>query len=168
MKSVIYTFAVGCLVMACGGSPKTVNSPPPPKSDPIPKTAGASCKAVGEAVANHENVPPDMADMRPKIASLVETKCSEDKWSDEARSCFASAQSDAEFEACASSKLTPEQTKSIEAAASAMGGAKDVGAKDAGAKDVKTDAAATPPKPKKATRGGTVKDNGADPCQGGQ
>jgi hypothetical protein len=154
---------VCCLLVACGGSSKQVVKPTP---DPIPATAGPSCKDVTAHLAT-------LADRDPaqdaKANDALRARCETDKWSDEARNCLGTASSDGEVDGC-KSKLTSQQAGAFPApAAKAMdatstgadpwGGSGGGGAND---KDKGTR--------KKKTRGYEKKGKGADsdPCEGGE
>ena len=143
------------LLVACGGSPKEVAKPTP---DPIPKTAGPSCKDVTAHLAT-------LADRDPaqdaKADGGLRAHCESDGWNDEARSCLSTASSDDEVDGC-KTKLTAQQLtafpKSAKSESAAAGSGKDPWAtpKD-GAKH--------------KTRGYVPKDKNkkdSDPCEGGE
>jgi hypothetical protein len=159
MRALLFSFVVA----ACGGgSAKPVVKPEEPKPDPIPMTAGPTCKAVGEQIVTFNDM---SADLKSKAAALVETRCTDDKWTDEARSCFATATNGGEGEACAKEKLTKDQIlafeRDIEALMTAEGGAE--------AKKAQEPPEAPKPKAGKGTtRGVKQKPKGGDPCQGGE
>jgi hypothetical protein len=158
------------LCMACGGGNKKHTDTTP--TDPIPKTAGPECGAVGEhlaTLADHDAAAgPDKA-MAQKIAGA----CKTDAWSDDARSCFATANSDDEALGCMKLLTEPQhqafdkatRTKAKEPAAAMAPATADSEAEPA--------AAEPPPPPKKATTRGPVKKDkpksrSGDPCQGGE
>ena len=159
-------FALVFLVLAagCGGGNKSTK-PPDPKPDPIPATAGPDCTSVANHVVTVALA--DKPDLHAKGVALVRTRCSDDKWADDVRSCFATAASHAEVEGCVE-KLPEPQRRRLEAE-----GRKLVGDSDA-------TTAAPPPssvpdkpdaKPRGNTRGGTKKGpkpQSGDPCQGGE
>src|SRR5580765_6450697 len=98
--------ALVCSVLvACGGGggpAKTVAKPTP---DPIPKTAGPSCKEVTAHLATlAEREPADDA----KANDSLRARCESDGWNDEARNCLATATSDEEVDGC-KTKLTAQQ-----------------------------------------------------------
>jgi len=150
------------MCMACGGGNKKV-APTPPTPDQIPKTAGPDCSAVAEhlaTLAEHDAVKgPDKA-----MGAKINEHCKADAWADDARSCFATANTDDEAEGCmklltdTQKKVFTEVAKKSEPAAA--------------------DAAAPPkeapksPSPKGTTRGATKKGDKptrtGDPCQGGE
>src|SRR5438067_3985351 len=103
------------VLVACGGSPKQDAKTTP---DPIPKTAGPSCKDVTAHLAT-------LADRDPaqdaKADGGLRQHCESDAWNDEARSCLGTASSDDEVEGC-KTKLTAIQQKAFPAAAKATGG----------------------------------------------
>ncbi|HTR49538.1 MAG TPA: hypothetical protein VMJ10_02460 [Kofleriaceae bacterium] len=148
-------------VAACGGSQKP--AAPPPTPDPIPQTAGPSCKDVTVHLAT-------LADRDPtQDASANETlrqRCTSDKWSDDARSCLATAQSDDEVNGC-KTKLTDAQRSAFPAPKAAAdpwaaqkGDAAGAGA-PGGAADQQQGVRRTRAPQKKAKTGG-------DPCEGGE
>jgi hypothetical protein len=161
MRVLALTFAMWC--MACGGGNKKVESTAP-TPDQIPRTAGPECSAVGEhlaTLADHDAVKgPDKA-----MGAKLTEHCKADAWTDEARSCFATANTDDEAEGCV--KLLTDTQKKVFT---------DVAKKGEPAA-VQSDAAAAPPKEapktpsKGTTRGATKKDKPTrtgDPCQGGE
>lgn len=105
--------AVLLLTAACGGSAKPAKTSTDSTSagsgavaDPIPRTAGPECTVVADRLAIA--AAPDRTDEQAKIRADAATRCREDQWSDEARSCFAAVENEAEFEGCVG-MLTPEQ-----------------------------------------------------------
>jgi hypothetical protein len=162
IRALLFSFVVA----ACGGGAKP---PPaqvePPKPDPIPVTAGPTCKAVAEHIAIVNNLPDDL---RPQATALLETRCTEDKWTDEVRSCFNTAQSGEEGEACAKEKLTKDQLAAVERDIEKLM-AEHQGKQ--GEPATSADKAPPPPPDKKSkgtTRGATKKPKAGDPCQGGE
>lgn len=141
------------VVVACGGSPKQ-SATTPTKTDPIPKTAGPSCKAVVDHLATLADRDPTQA---AKGDATLRSRCESDAWSDDARNCFATAQSDAEVDGC-KSMLQPNQRDAFTASAPP------------------TPAAAAPAPapaqesvaPKHGTRGPVKKGKTGDPDEGGQ
>jgi hypothetical protein len=142
------------VVVACGGSPKKATTPPP--ADPIPKTAGPSCKAVVEHLATLGDRDPTQA---AKGDATLRGKCESDAWNDDARNCFATAQSDAELDGC-KSMLTPGQREAFGAGKDAPGG----GAAAPAPAAAPTPAMAAP----KHSRGPVKKGKTGDPDEGGQ
>ena len=151
--------ALVVITVACGGGSKPVAAPPP-APDPIPKTAGPACDVVGDKLASvlHADKPDAQASAKAELTA----RCTSDKWSDEARSCFATVESDAELDGCrqhldeaqksALAKLAPASAEPTPAAAPAPA------------------VEAAPPKtPKKrATRGAQPKGYSSDPQEGGE
>lgn len=146
----IHALVLG-LVLGCGGSAKHT-APPPPPPDPIPKTAGPSCKAVADHLATLADRDPTGDDS--KIAAPLREQCEHDGWNDEARSCFATAQNDDEVDGC-KTKLTDLQRKSFGGSAPAAPAAA---------------AAPAPEAPKKSTRAPVKKGSSksSDPEEGGE
>ena len=158
------TVLLGFLLVACGGSPK--HAAPPPTPDPIPQAAGASCKEVAAHLAT-------LADRDPTEdagkGAPIEQRCESDRWSDDARSCFATAQSQPELAGC-ETKLTDAQRQAfVKVAPQAAKPADAWGGQGSGKPDD-----ASPPdddKEKAAhhTRGPVQKgDHTSDPCEGGE
>src|SRR5215475_13361367 len=87
----VFAFAV-----ACGGS-KTAPKPPEPKPDPVPATARLDCKAVSDHMAAVVFVGAD--EQRPAAANWRKL-CTDERWSDEVRSCFNTANEGIEVEVC--------------------------------------------------------------------
>ena len=151
------------LIVGCGGSPKPKT--PPPAPDPIPKTAGPDCGTVADklAIVVHADKP----DAQAMAKGNIKSRCTDDKWSDEARSCFATVETEAEIDGCRA-HLTDAQkaalAKHVPSSEPAAPAAQAAAAPAA-------EAAPAPPKPtakaKRSTRGATPKDS-ADPQEGGE
>jgi len=146
--------------MACGGGNKRADTTPPPTPDQIPKTAGPDCGAVAEHLLTI--MEKDSAGNADKQAGAkVRDACKNDAWTDDARSCFATANTDDEADGCVK-LLTDTQKKALTEVAKP----KEPAAAES--------AAAPPPpadKPKPTTRGAVKKDKSTragDPCQGGE
>jgi hypothetical protein len=155
---------VFCSLAACGSGNKPVAKEPPPPADPIPTTAGPACKAVAEHMVTV--ILDDKPDAHAKAIEMLQTHCTDDKWSDEARSCLGTAQTDAEAEGCVK-MLTAVQRDALEQAAPRS--------PEAAVHDDKSGAAPPPTPastPTRSTRGVKKKPppskTGADPCQGGE
>lgn len=149
-------------LVACGGGGTKQVKPPEPTPDPIPTTAGPDCKAVAEHLVTV--VLADKPDKQAAATDSFRTRCAGDKWTDETRSCFATAGDAAEVDGCAG-KLPAAQKDAFAklrepepAAAMAPGSP----ALDEGKMGRKTRGAV----PKK--KDGKGKKDGADPCQGGE
>ena len=157
------------LCMACGGGNKKHTDTAP--TDPIPKTAGPECGAVGEhlaTLADHDAAAgPDKA-MAQKIAGA----CKTDAWSDDARSCFATANSDDEALGCMK-LLTEPQHQAFDKATRTKAPAAAAAMAPADSEAEPAAEPPPPPTPKKATTRGPVKKDkpksrSGDPCQGGE
>ncbi len=142
----LHALLVSAVVVGCGGSPK--HAAAPASSDPIPKTAGPSCKAVVEHLATLADRDPTQA---AKGDATLRGRCESDAWSDDARNCFATAQSDGELDGC-KSMLTPGQREAFAAPAPASAPA-----------PAPAEAA-----PKHGTRGPVPKGKTGEPDEGGQ
>jgi hypothetical protein len=156
-----------CFLVACGGGAKksaTSATEPPPAGEPIPKTAGPACAAVADqlAIVVHADHAPDQQSAETaKTAATLRTQCETDKWSDEARNCLGSVQSQSELDGC--TKLLSEPQRKAFASSSEP-------SRDA----APVMQAAPPPKPKATTRGAVKKDKPkpkqgeSDPDDGGE
>ncbi|MGE5186321.1 MAG: hypothetical protein ACM31C_29905 [Acidobacteriota bacterium] len=144
---------VSAFVVGCGSSPKHAAAPgsSDPSADPIPKTAGPSCKAVVEHLAT-------LADRDPtkpaKGDATLRGRCESDAWSDDARNCFATAQSDGELDGC-KSMLTPGQREAFAVSPATPASAP-------------APAPAAEAAPKHGTRGPVPKGKTGDPDEGGE
>ncbi len=159
-----------CIVLfvACGGGTKRPvetpgggqNAPGGPTADPIPSTPGPACSVVAEKLAIVALS--DQADAQGQMRTHVKTRCTDDKWSDEARNCFATVENDQEIEGC-KDKLTAEQR-------AAIGGPHDHGDKKSAASSAPQPAKSAAP-PKKPTSSSVAPKGGSrsgDPCEGGE
>jgi hypothetical protein len=147
---------------ACGGSGKPVApSAPPPAPDPIPTTVGPDCKVVADklAIVVHAAKP----DAQASASADLRTRCADDKWSDEARSCFATVESDTEIDGC-KQHLTDAQKPALEKLAPTN----DAWSGGAAAPAAAPAPAAKPEPKKRSTRGATPKTESADPQEGGE
>jgi hypothetical protein len=145
---------------ACGGGAQTAPAPKP-VADPVPHTAGPPC---GEVAAHVQQM---AGNEDPKILDMVRTRCNADHWSDEARSCFGTMQSEPEADGCAK-LLTPAQRAAMDKASKELQPAVDE------APPAPQPAAAAPPAPASHTRGATKKPpkpaagKSGNPCDGGE
>lgn len=148
------------VLAACGGgAAKTATGPVGngEPADPIPKTKGPDCAVVADRLATvaHADTPDRQGEARDKLRQ----HCTEDKWSDEARNCFATVETDEEIDGCAK-LLTGAQRAQMHSGAdmAPKGGAASTGSPP-------------PPDTKMKTRGGTrgaTQKNSSDPCEGGE
>jgi len=92
---------VTAATIGCGASPAPPAEPAPAQRDPIPRTRGPSCKAVADRMAavigDHMPSEPE-GDVH--YHAMYQLRCETDQWSDEARSCLATINSDAEADGC--------------------------------------------------------------------
>ncbi len=157
-----------CITAACGGSSKpAAPAEPVPAPDPIPATAGPDCKVVAERVAIVAHA--DKPDAQAGARAAVRSRCANGGWSDEARNCFATIETDAELDGCKAhlsdaqkaafhEVVPPRDAWSGEPIQPAPAGAAPAGA-----------TAAPPPAPKKrSTRGASPARDSADPQEGGE
>jgi hypothetical protein len=87
------------LAAACGGSKSSSTTTTPKEvADPIPKTAGPACDVVADKLSIV--VEAETPDNQPAAKAKIDSHCKNDKWSDEARSCFATAENDDEVGGC--------------------------------------------------------------------
>jgi len=151
------------IAASCGGSPKP--APEPPTPDPIPKTAGPSCDVVADklAIVIHADQPDAQAEAKTQLRA----RCTGDTWSDEARSCFATVESDAELDGC---RQHLDDTQKSGLARVASGSAAAGGAAAPAPAAAAAPAAEPPPKPKakRSTRGAQPKGDSSDPQEGGE
>ena len=154
-------------VAACGGSSKPAATTPPPAPDPIPTTTGPDCAIVADklAIVVHADKP----DAQPAARGNLKRHCVDDRWSDNARSCFATVETDDELDGCRQ-HLDDAQRAALEKLAPA----RDAWTGEAPAPAAAPAATAAPapapaPAPKKrSTRGATPKGDSADPQEGGE
>jgi len=153
------------VVAACGGgAPKSSTGPGVggggETADPIPKTKGPDCAIVADKLATvaHADTPDRQAEARDKLR----TRCADDKWSDDARNCFATVENEDEIEGC-SKHLSDAQRGQLH-----------LGSPDMAPKGGNTGAASPPPpggeaktKTHRGTRGAGQKSS-SDPCEGGE
>lgn len=152
------------VAVACGGSSKKPEATtPPPTPDPIPKTAGPACDVVADklAIVIHADKP----DAQASAKAQLRARCTDDKWNDEARSCFATVETDAELDGC-KQHLDGKQQEGLAKVAprpDAWGGA-------AGSAPAAAAAPSEAPKPKAKprTRGAQPKGDSSDPQEGGE
>ena len=142
------------LCMACGGGNKK-HTDTTPTPDPIPKTAGPACSAVGEHLATLADRDP-AASPDTAAAKKYSAACTTDAWSDDQRSCLATATSDDEVTGCLGT-MTEIQKKPFH----------DVVKQEPASAAAADSAPPPPPAPKKSTTRGPTKKAG-DPCQGGE
>ena len=166
---------VGSLLVACGGSPRHAT---PPTPDPIPATAGPSCKDVATHLLTLGDRDPTKDD-DDKAAAPLRARCEQDRWSDEARSCLATATSDPELDGC-KAKLTDAQQKGFAAVApkqdapkDAWGGGEkakdDDGDDDGGSKEDGDDDDSKEHHSRGPVKKGDKKGKATgDPCEGGE
>lgn len=131
--------ALFVLLVACGGGGT--------KSPEAPKSEGASCTAVADAmlaplVAGKEETKA-MLDKKTELAGQIRARCEEDAWSAEARGCITRATTLEAIDAC-SEQLTEDQRTKLNAMSEPAPGAP-----------------AEAPKAMKSRKAG-------DPCDGGE
>jgi hypothetical protein len=162
VASVVLTAAL----VACGGSSKPAPLPPPPAPDPIPTTTGPACDVVADqlAIVLHAGNPDAQASARDPLRRA----CTDDRWSDIARSCLATVQTDDELDGCRE-HLSEAQRTAFEKLAPA----RDPWTGEPAPTTAAPAAAPPPPAPtstpkKRSTRGATPKRDSADPQEGGE
>lgn len=165
------------LAAACGGGAKSVESAQTTQSagsgvpDQIPTTAGPDCSVVADKLATVALA--DTPDRQPGARDLFRTRCTDDTWSDDSRSCFATVETDDEIHGCMS-KLSAAQRDKLHAAAPDLAGAHGHGSHG-------THGTSAPPPPPPPPDGGTKgtktpvpdgtrapKRTTSDPCEGGE
>ncbi len=154
-------FAVLLLMAAAcgGGTPKTATGPGVGSAevpDPIPKTKGPDCAIVADRLATVAHA--DTPDRQDEARNMLRTRCAEDKWSDEARNCFSTVETDDEIDGC-HKLLTDAQRAHLHKP-------------DSSPESPKAEKAMAPSGGSgKATRGGTRgagHKTSSDPCEGGE
>ena len=153
------------VVAACGGS-KPAARAPEPKPDPIPHTAGPTCKVVGDHMVTLAERDVAHPEADTTLAQTIANRCQTDHWTDDVRSCFATINTDAEGDGC--TNMLPKEQRQALADDRAKLGAKPAAAADAAPEE----------KPARATRGAVKKDapkpkpksksKASDPCEGGE
>lgn len=99
------------LLAACGGTPKTTDTPAPPTSSML------DCHKVADHVATVvAKDKPRPGATHGTVHELVNTRCTADKWNDDTMQCLFVITSVKEGRACAD-KMTDEQKASIKTAA---------------------------------------------------
>lgn len=158
----VLTVAVGC-----GGSSKPAPQPPP-APDPIPKTPGPKCEVVADklAIVIHADKPDAQAGAKAQLRA----RCNDDKWNDDARSCFATVETDAELDGCKQHLDDPQKAGFAKVAPDrdAWGDAAGAPAPAAAAPAAAAPAPAPKPKAKPRTRGAQPKGDSSDPQEGGE
>ena len=151
------------VVVGCGGSGKPASSTPPPAPDPIPKTAGPGCDVVADklAIVVHADKP----DAQGMAKGNLKARCTDDKWSDEARSCFATVETEAEIDGCRQHLDDPQKAGLSKHVPSATPPAAPAAAAASAPAEEK---AAPKPKAKRSTRGAQPKGDSSDPQEGGE
>ena len=141
--------ALVVLTVACGGSKPP--PPPPPAPDPIPTTAAPDCGTVADklAIVMHADAP----DAQAAAKAELRARCHDDAWSGEARSCFATVESDAELDGCRQHLTDAQKAKLAPAGAPAPAAAP---------------APEAAPKKARTTRGAQPKGDSSDPQEGGE
>ena len=113
LKTLALTIVV---VAACGGG----NKPEPKKPEPAPvagikKMPTPTCASTSDTMtvvilASNESMPSDTE--VKEIKAILKTRCESDGWSDRAKECLATMESEADADGCAS-MLTAEQRNKI-------------------------------------------------------
>jgi hypothetical protein len=149
------------VAIGCGGSPKPAASPGA-APDPIPKTAAPACDVVANKLATV--VRADQPDAQLQAEGNLKAGCTDDKWSDEARSCFATAATEAEVDGCRQ-HLDAQQQASFANYVSSSPAPVAPAAAAAPAPEAEKPA---PKKAKRSTRGAQPKGDSSDPQEGGE
>lgn len=158
--------ALAVICVGCGGSAKPTPAPPAP--DPIPHTAGPACDVVADklVIVVHADKP----DAQATAKAQLRTRCTEDHWSDDARSCLATIENDSELDGC-KQHFTDPQKKAfarLVPQADAWGSADDAAPTPAAAAAPADTMAPPKPKTKAHTRGAQPKGDSSDPQEGGE
>jgi hypothetical protein len=161
-----FLLATVLLASACGGSStKQISDPgfggdgaPTDRvvDDPIPTTTGPTttgpaCASVAERIVQVALA--DQLERQSQVTEALRKRCSEDRWSDAARNCLATIETDDELDGCRS-HLSEAQHHAIERDLT-------VAAED------RAEPATTGTSKSKSKRSPTRR-TGADPCEGGE
>lgn len=156
-------FAVLLLVVAAcgGGTPKSSSGPATvgngEVADPIPMTKGPDCSIVADRLATVAHA--DTPDRQAEARDMLRTRCAEDKWSDAARNCFSTVETDDEIDGC-HKLLTDAQRAKLHLPSDTSKG--NAAGAPAGAA-----AADGPVRTRDGTRGAGHRSS-SDPCEGGE
>jgi hypothetical protein len=105
MRCLVYACLIVTVAACNRGTPATTTTPKNSVAqDGCATTSAALAKVV--TPAGEENTQPD-------LASAIETRCSEDRWTPDARTCLAAARSNASIEECSYKYLTQEQADKL-------------------------------------------------------
>lgn len=110
------TLALALVLAACGGGTKPEPKKPEPapvagiKKMPTPTCAATSDTMTVVILASNEAMPSDTE--VKEIKAILKTRCEADGWSDRAKECLATMESEADADGCAS-MLTAEQRNKI-------------------------------------------------------
>lgn len=132
-------------LVACGGS-KT-----PPPADPAPPVTSSmlDCKKVADHVADTVRAGTPRAGVTPAaVQDMVNTRCSQDYWTDETKHCLFAIKTIREGRDCAS-MMTDDQRAAIKTAAAALRKDASAPADDPSADWISHVVEAPPPAPKK-------------------
>ena len=148
------------VAMACGGSSKPAPATPPPAPDPIPTTTGPACDVVADklAIVIHADKPDAQASARDGLRRA----CTDDAWADDARSCFATVETDDELDGCRK-HLSDAQKPAFEKLAPPRDSWTGAPVESAPAAAAAPPPAAAPAPKKRSTRGASPKGDSADP-----
>ena len=109
-------FLIAALLAACGSSPRSAASPAIPNTQPtlVDPPAGATAVADCPTAVTHvlTMITPGGVPVQA-MSELHVKRCTEDVWSDGARSCMATAMSHDQGQSCYDRDLTNEQRKKL-------------------------------------------------------
>jgi hypothetical protein len=169
MAPMRFLLAAVLLASACGGSSTKQISDPGSAgaadgtttvvADAIPATAGPPCATVAERLAQVALA--ERPKNQPQAIEVVRKRCADDRWSDDARNCLATIETDDELEGCRRHLSGPQQ-QAVERDLDAALGSPAV--LPAAKKSAPPPAPTTTP----STTRGPTRRTGADPCEGGE
>jgi hypothetical protein len=156
------------LAAACGGAaPKQISDPASGGdgtradghiADPIPATAGPACATVAERVVQVALA--EQPGSQPQAIEIVRKRCTEDRWSDAARNCLATVETDGELQGCREHLSEPQQKAVEQDMTAALGPVSE-----SRSPDPVPDRTS---KPKSKSKRSPIRRTGADPCEGGE
>lgn len=105
MRQIVYVWLVAMAAACNRGTPAATTTP-------ANNVAQDDCATSSAALAK-VLTPPGEEAAHPNLASTIATRCTEDQWTDAARTCFTSVTSDSAVHACAYKHLTQEQADKL-------------------------------------------------------
>ena len=122
------TLALALALAACGGGTKPEPKKPEPapvagiKKMPTPTCAATSDTMTVVILASNDAMPSDTE--VKEIKAILKTRCETDGWSDRAKECLATMESEADADGCASMLTADQRTKIVSDERIKLGGGK--------------------------------------------